>query len=74
MTQPAHLSPLGVAKLNLILANSIRDLLLNQWGWIYKKKASLQNENQCMWYLIWTHMEKIAQDLAFRRVIILHDL
>jgi len=27
-----------------------------------------------MWYLIWIHMEKIAQDLAFRRVMVLHDL
>ena len=38
------------------------------------KKSSLQNENQCMWYLIWIHMEKIAQDLVFRRVMVLHDL
>ena len=27
-----------------------------------------------MWYLIWIHMEKIAQDLVFRRVMVLHDL
>ena len=27
-----------------------------------------------MWYLIWIHMEKIAQDLAFRRVMVLRDL